>query len=282
MFYCRLVFGALFFLGAAATELAADPRDASNAKAREISPPTQIGSYKLPWDARQNHWRRLRKSPGWHGDGWTGMDYCLDFEPYFSRIQPEKPAPILASAPGTVVAIKRCRDTANLLVEHLDGNFVYAHLDGASVRVAEGDPVHTGSYLGDLYNGHFDDACGWGTSTHIHICFPSPDLVVDGRAVRDYAELDFRSREYHYADLRYPAEVYSSNRMPAGAGSPSLARETLEAGTRVEPSAIATQQSASDRGRGNTAAGADRRSHGHPEPAATCRHGAAPGPAPQE
>jgi hypothetical protein len=155
----------------------------------KISQMHQQATYKLPWDASQNAWWRVGLD-GWH------QGYSLDFQPSFHR-DANRTAWVLSASTGTVSDIQICGKTANVEINHADGAIQYVHLDKNSLRVQKGDEVSTGTWIGNLYcsgnpcSGFNDGACGWGTARHIHISFPSSDLIVDGRITQEYANMAF-------------------------------------------------------------------------------------------
>lgn len=138
----------------------------------------QYWGYQLPWSANDNFNTNLSR-------GWHSPDYCNDNALDFNPTQSANESEIISMTAGTITDLCSVGGQALVYVNTANTSevFSYLHLNSSSVissGITEDIYIEQGRKLGTLYNGAINNSCGGSTGTHLHLCFPHRDFVLDG------------------------------------------------------------------------------------------------------
>lgn len=140
--------------------------------------PPLSDSHRFPWERDAVWWA----TQGWH------EGYALDFQPSYGE-----GSAVLATQSGILREI--CYDgfQSLLQIEHGDGiqtYYMHVRVAGTVRRTLLDQPIRQGQLLGYLYSGERGQTpCGSAWTPHLHFISSDPNLVIDGIALGDIADV---------------------------------------------------------------------------------------------
>jgi Peptidase family M23 len=142
-----------------------------------IATPALAAPWSLPWQGGKS--ATISRGIGSHSDGWNKQPNAVDF-----AISPG--TPVLAPVDSTIITSCRVKGTTDnqnaIFFSSPDGNYTLMHVSTSGLY--PGQVFKKGQQIGvvaaDIAN---DPSCAISTGPHLHINFPSRNLVVDGKQV---------------------------------------------------------------------------------------------------
>ncbi|WP_334708708.1 peptidoglycan DD-metalloendopeptidase family protein [Nostoc sp.] len=158
-----------------------------------VATPAMAADWSFPWQAGKS--ATISRGTGSHNDGWNTQSNAVDF-----AISPG--TPVLAPVDSTIVKVCQARGADNhnaILFSSPDGNYTLMHLKAFGLYT--GQFFKKGQQIGvvaaDTPN---DPKCAISTGPHLHINFPSRNLVVDGYQVATMTRGTYTSRNGTVSD----------------------------------------------------------------------------------
>ncbi|MEH1794440.1 MULTISPECIES: peptidoglycan DD-metalloendopeptidase family protein [unclassified Nostoc] len=152
-----------------------------------VAAPAMAADWGLPWQAGKS--ATISRGVGSHYDGWNKQSNAVDF-----ALSPG--TPVLAPVDSTIISVCQARGADNhnaIWFSSPDGNYTLMHIK--AFGLSKGQSFKKGQQIGviaaDTPN---DPTCAVSYGPHVHINFPSLNLVVDGYKVGNMTSGTYTSK----------------------------------------------------------------------------------------
>lgn len=176
-----------------------------------VATPAMAADWSFPWQGGKS--ATISRGTGSHNDGWNKQSNAVDF-----ALSPG--TPVLAPIDSTIISVCQARGADNhnaIFFSSPDGNYTLMHVK--AFGLSKGQFFKKGTQIGvvaaDTPN---DPSCAISTGPHLHINFPSRNLVVDGNQVASMTGGTYTSRNGGGGgcDKPYTCVSFSGVTAPAG------------------------------------------------------------------
>jgi Peptidase family M23 len=152
-----------------------------------IAAPSLAADWSLPWQAGAS--ASISRGTGSHNDGWNGNWNAVDF-----AISPG--TPVLAPVDSQIISVCQAKGGNNhnaIYFSSSDGNYTLMHVKASGLY--RGQSFRKGQQIGVVAADTPQDySCAVSTGPHLHMNFPSRNLVVDGYRVANMIGGTYTSR----------------------------------------------------------------------------------------